>query len=412
MGHDDFYDDGPEFSGPAPHPDDRLWRHPSEMAAAHASAQPSIAANDPIVIGRSPSPHNVRRGWPGRNWYMLTALMIVGASALVVGVLTADRETEIADPAPTRLPIATTQTARSTPFDSTTDVAAVPGARSQAETEFATRIIDDNAQSLTRIQAATDLGMREGQGLFVTADGHVATSAGLIDGAQYVLVWTHDGQRWPAEVIGVDYFSDVAILSTESIGIPAPIEQDRSVRRGQYALAIDHAADSLVVGQVDSTNDAAPASAFGDQSSRLAIDAQVSQIAPGTAIFDDTGLVVALATTGSTDSLATPGWLLGQVAEQLLAGGTAEHAWLGVGGYTPVDEVGIVIDAVEPGSPAEAAGVRADDVIVRVGDQQVNATTSLWTVIQQHRPNDTVMVELHRNGDHRLLRVTLGQLPD
>lgn len=408
MGLDDFYDDGPEFSGPAPHPDDRLWRHPSEMAAAHASPQPQVAANDPIAIG--PSPHSARRGWVSRNWYVLTALMIVGASALVVGVLTADREIDIADPAPDRLPTATTQ-ARSAPFDSTTDVAALPDARAQAEAEFATRIIDDNAQSLTRIQAATDRGMREGQGLFVTADGHVATSAGLIDGAQYVLVWTHDGQRWPAEVIGIDAFSDVAILSTESTGTPAPIEVDRSVRRGQYALALDYASDSLVVGQVDSTNDAAPTSGFGDQSSRLTIDAQANQIAPGAAIFDDTGLVVGLATTGSTDSLATPGWLLGQVADQLLADGAAEHAWLGVQGYSPVDEVGIVIDAIEPGSPAAAAGVRPDDVIVRVGDQQVNATTSLWTVIQQHQPDDTVMVELLRNGDHRLLPVTLGQLP-
>ena len=278
------------------------------MRAAHAQAE---TAEVPMVTIADPSSKR-------RVTFAVLAVAtvaIVGATAATLGVLST-RST----------PVRTAAVSPGLVSDgSDVEVAAAPSG--STEEVLAAKLHDELAASLPRIQAATDAGMREGSGLFVTQTGHIVTSAGLVADAEYVLAWTNDGRRWQASVVAVDRLSDIAVVHIDSDEWPAvTIGTERSLRPGQYALAIDHAADSMSVGQIESLTDLVSIDP-GSTATRIGID-QATAL-PGAAIVDDAGFVVGMATS-DPGSMATPAHMIERVALELIVSGEADHAWLGI----------------------------------------------------------------------------------
>ena len=240
---DDF--DEPDDFRPVPHPDDRLWRHPSEVAAMHAAMANAETAKVPVVHIEDEPRSRMQVG------LMLAAgVVVVGAAALTLGVMTGRGTTSTTDVAGEVATISTSVSSSGTRSSSTQsetlaaaaeDTQIAIEAAAEGEELLVTRVHNEIATSLPRIQAATADGMREGSGFFVTDDGHIATSAGLVGNADYVLAWTDDGQRWKAHVVASDAVSDVAVLQIDSEDWPAvSLGSDDTLWAGQYALALDH----------------------------------------------------------------------------------------------------------------------------------------------------------------------------
>ena len=109
------------------------------------------------------------------------------------------------------------------------------------------------------------------------------------------------------------------------------------------------------------------------------------------------------------------------VADQLIETGEVSSAYLGVRTTDlspedaerfglPVDS-GAIVDHVEPGSAADAAGVRRSDIIVRLGDDPIESTGDLFGALRDYQPGDRVELTVVRDGEEKTLDVTLGERP-
>lgn len=391
----EFDEDESEFFRPVPHPDDRLWRHPSEMAAmqaAHANAET-------IEVPKITMVEQPRRSRRNTVVAIAAGVAVIGAAALTVGVMSAPRSqpaVQIAD-----LPVAS-QADGARSAGGTTGVAAETNVEGQ---ELLTnRIHEAISPSLPRIQAATADGMREGSGFFVTDSGHIATSAGLLDNAEYVLAWTQDGQRWRATVVAADPISDVAVIRIDSQGWPSASLGTAELRAGQYALALDHDENMISVGEV---------TAVGGP--RVTVDQPAGL--PGSAIVDDTGAVIAMLTADVSDSddstsPATPAWILERVAVDLISAGATTHTWLGVviESYAASPGDMVQVSAVVSGSPAEEAGLRTGDLIDSMNGDPTPDAETLYRAIQGSEPGDEAVLTVTRNGSRRIIIATIAEL--
>jgi S1-C subfamily serine protease len=118
---------------------------------------------------------------------------------------------------------------------------------------------------------------------------------------------------------------------------------------------------------------------------------------------------------------AIPAATAADVAEQLLADGTATHAFLGVtlGQLTPQIgrqfdvgvESGALVRSVQAGGPADAAGLRPGDVVVALGGQAVGSVEDLLGALRNTEPGQQVPVEVVRDGQRQQLPVTVGSSP-
>lgn len=373
-----------------PHPDDRLWRHPAEVAAMRAAHAAAETAKVPVVTVDDPA----RRRRTQLTLLAAAGVVVVGAAALTAGVLSSPSTPPAAVQPVAAAPIA--------------DVEVALAETGSTEERLAATLHAEVAASLPRIQAATDYGMREGSGLFVSASGYIVTSAGLVDGAEYLLAWTDDGGRWEATVVATDPVSDIAVLHIEGDDWPpARIGSDRSPYRGQYALSIDYVGGTLHVGEVVSVADAVN---IEPNLTATRIGVEVGAL-PGSAILDDAGFVIAMATAHDSTA-ATPAWMIERVALDLITGGTTSHSWLGVQVRSDDGGPGLAIDVVTGGSPAHQAGLEVGDVVEWVNGAEASGGHVLLTAVETSRPGDTLALGILRDGEQHQLTVTLGTLGD
>lgn len=393
----DYDDDEPETFRPVPHPDDRLWRHPSEIAA-------QAAANANADTVRVPAIHiEERKNRFHAGLLVAAGVVVVGAAALTLGVVStrgSSSTSELVSLAPLAVQAQPFETAPARPLASNPNTVISAEATAEGDRRLAARIHTQVAPSLPRVQAATPSGMREGSGFFVTSDGHIATSAGLIEDADYVLVWTQDGQRWKAQVIANDRVSDVAVIHIDTSSWPSvSLASNADLRNGQYALALDHERARISVGEV---------TAIEGSSIHVAIPAAVA----GSAVVDDTGDVIAMITSEGATRQGTPAWMIEQVAIDLISAGATTHTWLGViieTGSGDNDEI-VVLDVL-PGSPAAHAGLRPGDLIDSVNGSPTPSASSLHRQVEMLEPGDAAVLTVTRNGSRRIVIATLAALP-
>jgi len=138
------------------------------------------------------------------------------------------------------------------------------------------------------------------------------------------------------------------------------------------------------------------------------------------------GINVAYLPPGQTGAVAIgfaiPVTTVRPVVEQLLETGVVRHAFLGVGGtsLTPaiaenfdlgVDQ-GVLVQEVQPGSPAAEAGLAPGDVLVELGGEPLSSVEDLLTVLRRHAPGDEVEVAWFRDGERREATVALAERTD
>ena len=394
----DCDEDEPEGLRHVPHPDDRLWRHPSEIAAMHTAHANAETARVPTIHVSEPAP-KLRRH-PGRT--VAAGIVAIGAAALTIGVASGQSGSphaslEAGVVRSVALGGTVDTTTENASREKTNDIAADISA--QGEDFLTARVHDEIAASLPRIQAVTAGGMREGSGMFVTNDGHIATSAGLIETAKYVLAWTNDGQRWKARLIASDPVSDVAIIQIESDRWPAvSLGSDNKFRDGQYALALDHNDNTISVGEITSV------------SSPLLVISQVAAV-PGSAIVDDTGVVIAMITDDGTNTRGIRAWTIERVAVDLITSGDTSHNWLGVAVSNGPEADMVVVDDVTIGSPAAQAGLRVGDLINSLDGNPIDDAGALYRQVQQTDAGDDMALTVTRNGTKLIIIATLALAP-
>ena len=294
-------------------------------------------------------------------------------------------------------------------------------------------------------------GTATGSGILIDGDGHVLTNAHVVDGSSSVTVKFGDGDPLPAKVLGVDDSTDIAVLSVDAGSVdanPLQLGDSDAVQVGDGAIAIgnpyglDRTVTSGIISALQRQISAPNGFTISDV---IQTDAAINPGNSGGPLIDANGRVIGVNSqiaTGSGSSgsvgigFAVPINTAKSVAQQIIDGGSVEHAYLGIEGADlnsdlarvlnlDVDQ-GVLVQKVTPDGPAADAGLRAGDATVGIEGAQVKAggdvitaidgktitgMEDLISVVNAKQPGDTVTLTVLRDGSSHDVTVKLADRP-
>ncbi|WP_199177989.1 S1C family serine protease [Mycobacterium hubeiense] len=286
-------------------------------------------------------------------------------------------------------------------------------------------IVEQVSPSVVTVQ--TDTGV--GSGVVLRSDV-IVTNAHVVGQQRDVTIVFADGVRSPGEVVGTDKVTDVAVVRTERTNLPVPPYRTDLPKPGERAVAIGSPLgfqNSVTAGIISGLHRDIPGSAASTPSlvDLIQTDASISPGNSGGALLDAQGRVVGIneayipPVAGAVSiGFAIPSATVLDVAEQLLADGTATHPYLGVsvGRLTPAiqQQLGADVDSgavvlfVDPNAPAARAGVQHGDVIVELAGKQVHSVEDLLEALRQTEPGQQAPLVVVRGEERQQLTVTIG----
>ena len=405
-GDDDDVEADLPLGGPL-HPDDRLWRHPSELASSglpSAAAPPASSAAGPESGSpKDPEPGRARRrrGTLDR-WSPVVLAGTVGA-LLATGLLTVTGGFGGSTLEPP---------AASTP-SSTATLAISSQARPLGVADLAERL----RPSLLAVSSiATDGRVNRGSAVAIRTD-HVLTAARLVLGSSDLQVLVRGiGRR--ANLVGTDPDTDLAVLVVEGGGLaPVAWGSTDELRPGDPAIALSSSPAAepgpTVTAGIVSGVARSLAHAGTELRGLLQVDRPVPAEGAGGALIDPAGALVGItlpAPAGSAPfGYAVPAEAAREVARQLLARGRVNHPWLGVEGADRGMSGGAVVQRVKPGSPAAQAGLQEGDVVTEIDGRPTPSMGMLLVGLRLHQPGDTVRLLVLRGDRVFAVLVTLAE---
>jgi S1-C subfamily serine protease len=230
-----------------------------------------------------------------------------------------------------------------------------------------------------------------GSGFVLTPDGFLLTNSHVVQGASEVHVTLADGSRWPARLIGDDPESDLAVLRIDAPEpVPLPRGDSRALRVGQLVMALGSPYGfqaTVTAGIVSALGRSLRARSGRLIDNVIQTDAALNPGNSGGPLVNTRGEVIGVNTAVIVPAqglaFAVPVNTARDVAARLINHGRIRRGFVGFGGqnvplvrqlvryhHLPQDS-GVLVIAVEPDSPARAAGLAEGDIIVRVGDQSV-----------------------------------------
>jgi putative serine protease PepD len=283
--------------------------------------------------------------------------------------------------------------------------------------------------SVVSLTVAGSGGRGGGSGVVISDDGYVLTNNHVVEGAGTIRVTFNDGSTASGRIVGADAASDLAVVKVEKNGLKAAtLGRSASVRVGDQVLAVGSPlglSGTVTAGIVSALNrpvNTTQQNGFGAPQVSTVIDAIQTDAAinpgnSGGALVDLAGQVIGVntaiaSTTGGSQGVgfAIPIDQAKVIAQQLIENGRASRAQIGVSVGTATTAVGdtrAVIQAVTPGGPAEAAGLRAGDIVLSIDGKVITDADALIAAVRSHQPGETVTVEYERDGSRQTAQVRL-----
>ena len=260
--------------------------------------------------------------------------------------------------------------------------------------------------------------MGAGSGFIINSSGLIVTNNHVVGHADKIVVSLTNGTRLPAEVIGTDELTDVALIKVQATGpLPAVAFGDsRQVEVGDWVLAAGNPfglGGSVTAGIVSARGRDLGAGPFDNF---LQLDAPINPGNSGGPIFNMDGQVVGVSTAIVSPSggsvgigFATPSELVMPIINQLRTSGHIERGWLGVS--VANSDNGVTIAGIERTSPAARAGLRQGDIILSVNGERIEGALGLIRTVAAVSPGSSVNLTIRRQGREFDVPVTVGQRP-
>jgi S1-C subfamily serine protease len=271
--------------------------------------------------------------------------------------------------------------------------------------------------SAFRAETGNDLSANStGSGFVLDEGGRVLTNAHVVSGVTAVQVIFADGQRAPASVVAKDEATDLAVLDVPSDGLDLrPLEFGDSSRLapGDQVVAVGNPTGlqaTAGTGRVSATGHRVEAPGGYLIDGVLETDAVIEPATSGGPLLGPDGRVVGITSRlGPGPGFAVPSNVVRDVLAALEKGHKVIRPYIGVHGRTT--EAGVVLDRVDPGGPAEAAGLRQGDAVEAVDGREVTASVDLLAAVEQHEPGDTIELRVVRDGSRGDVQVRLAERP-
>ena len=396
----DLPDDEPR--GPLLPPEDRLWRHPSELGSGLSCSDERVAAARSRWLQSTPS-----RAGAG-------AAGIVGALLATGVVLIGTHLTSWLTPI--HAPRLSATPARASATTLTTLPAQISPSLEPA--------VAGVAAALVRVRIARDDSTTEVDGVFISPNGYVLVPARPLSSEMSLSVIRPDGEELVASIAGVDVGTGLAVLHVDGSGMPwLELSPARTTPTGTLAMAAwwnpDSASSTYCVGSLG--GDPSPTSmGSGPALLQLWRSPLVLGTDPvGSIVVNSSGEVIAMVMAERNHgAVVAPGWLAGRIAGYLMTDGRFEHGWLGIEGATaslptgfvasapahllahnsPMERSaslsGVRILAVMPHSAAARAGLEEGEVIESINGSHVSTMAELQAELYLMPPEAPVRLEV------------------
>lgn len=282
-----------------------------------------------------------------------------------------------------------------------------------------------------RQQQKPRLARSMGSGFVISDDGYILTNHHVVENADEIQVLFADRQEYTATVVGSDRRSDLALLKIKGQDLPTlEFAATDSLKVGAWVLAIGSPFGldySVTAGIVSAIGRSIPTQKGENYVPFIQTDVAINPGNSGGPLFNLEGQVVGINSQiysrsgGSIGlSFAIPASVAVGVIEQLKDHGQVQRGWLGVA----IQDVnkrlaeslqlgtpqGALINAVEPGSPADKGGIKPGDVIVRFDGQIIVDSGDLPHVVGMMAPGENAKVEIYREGKRKKLTMKVGSL--
>jgi len=266
-----------------------------------------------------------------------------------------------------------------------------------------------------------------GSGVIMSSEGYIITNAHVLEDASSCQVQLHDRSRHEAELIGIDLFSDLAVLKIDAHSlVPAKWgdSDEASVGSIVWAIGSPYRYEQTVTSGILSGKNRP-----GDKTRKqnlLQTDAAVNPGNSGGPLVDANGDVIGINTSIYGESFqgisfAVPSSTAQFVYRQLIEKGTVVRGYLGVhprevshrmaANWSLPDLDGALLEGVNANSPADRAGIRGGDVIRSWNGKAIRRYNTLYQMAAMAAPDSKVDVVLIRNGQELRKEVVLGELP-
>ncbi|MGQ0563318.1 MAG: trypsin-like peptidase domain-containing protein [Gemmatimonadota bacterium] len=288
--------------------------------------------------------------------------------------------------------------------------------------------------------------MAGGSGFLVSPDGYILTNNHVVEGADIITVTLYNKRSFPAQVIGLDPTTDVALIKIDAQDLAyVPLGDSDRARVGEWVLAIgnpgfqdastlDFTVTSGIISAkgrplyvLNAEADGAPGNfAIEDF---IQTDAAINPGNSGGPLVNIRGEVIGINTaiassTGFNEgyAFAVPSSLARRVMSDLLAYGRVRRPLLGISIKDVTQEdaevyglpeiAGALIEDFADGSPAQQAGIERGDVIVAVDGRKVESVGQLQRFIADHKPGEEVGLRIVRYGETKTFRIRLVESPE
>ena len=269
-----------------------------------------------------------------------------------------------------------------------------------------------------------------GSGIFIDDKGYIVTNNHVVEDAQSIYVELVDGSAYPANIVGTDTLSDLAVIKINAVDLPyACWGESSSLSLGEWVLAIGNAlgegiiATQGIVSRLNVSMNINGNTLYGLIQTTAAINPGNS----GGPLVNMSGEVIGITSIKIVASeVEGMGFAISSdeaepIILDLIHYGHVTYPWLGVGLYTvdpalaaamdlSVDSGALIVTAVAD-SPAEAAGLRVDDIIIRFGDKEISSVADLVQAIRNSEIGEEIAIVFVRGEDTQTTSAILVERP-
>jgi S1-C subfamily serine protease len=366
-------------------PDDRIWRHPSEVTQEHGDAPVRLHAPPP-------------RQYRGAIMVLVGAAAVIAVAAWVVVLLS---------PA-----------SKSPQTTGTTDGSGTPISTLAGPQNTLPPAAEQAGSSMVKLQATTTHGTVNLIGLAVAEGGLVVTTADLLSGLQQISMVDSAGKLERATVVGVDKPSDVALVNVAEDVPVAPFTDDAGVNNGAADMLLSYVptgGSTVALHATAGTVASVGRGVNADQASGMALITSspgVASASAGDPLLnaggDVLGILCSPGAAGAPSSTFLPTQLVVGVADDLRSGNKVVHGWLGVDGSDLPGGPGAKVVQVQANSPAAHVGLQPGQVIVAVNFMPVRTMAELRSRLYVLAPGAPVSLGVQGASGTKVVDLTLA----
>ncbi|MBX9571524.1 MAG: trypsin-like peptidase domain-containing protein [Candidatus Obscuribacterales bacterium] len=267
-------------------------------------------------------------------------------------------------------------------------------------------------------------------GFIIKSDGYILTNAHAVDGEGTIKVTLNDKRSFDAKVVGMDYFSDLAVVKIDAKDLDTiPWGSSSVLRPGEFAVAIgsplgyDHTVTLGIISAVGRT-----VTDVNGNINFIQTDAAINPGNSGGPLLNLSGEVIGVNTAIRRDAqnigFSIPVDVAKSVAEELIKNGSVSRPWLGVVmkemdettikslGLQPSDSSkGVLISGFVQGSPGQASGLQANDIILKIDGKEMKLPKDVKDYVQGHKVGDILNFMVMRNSQSQAIAVNVGTYP-